>query len=457
MAPAFAGLCAGTGADEMGASVAIERTDMIRHVPIVVAALLCASVVSAQSADQEVVSVVDWPDPVVPGQSSNYTITLRNNGPNAAVNGGLIAVLDQNLIVLERTVPTGWTCSAFGVGHTCTAPSFAPGTVAISFVVTMPAHLMNFPDGTVGSIFYPSGTTPDPNTANNQKNVTTGWNSPQMDLAISVTDTPDPVGPDMDLTYTATVTNNGPDPATSLNFNVYNPGYVPFKSVTPPAGWTCTPPAVGAATIFTCNTASFAAGATSIFNVVVRVDDAVLGVNNGTISTVLSVNGTGDDTNDNNNSETEDTAYVTPKADLAITVADTVDPVLLGQDFDYLVTLTNHGPDAAPNATLGLYNNGSLRYRSIVAPPGFQCTLPTVGNAPILSCATPSLANGASVQFLVTVRTDPQRINPQTGGTVQASVTASSAIADPAPAVNNQEGEDTLVIPVLLFSDGFEF
>lgn len=429
---------------------------MIRHVLLCCAALLCAGLVSAQSADQEVVSVVDTPDPVVPGQNFTYTITLRNNGPNAAVNGGLNVVLDQNLVVVSRTVPPGWTCSAFGASHTCNTPSFAPGEVAISFVVTMPQHLMNFPDGSVQSIFYPSGTTPDPNTANNQKNVATGWNSPQMDLAIGVTDTPDPVGPDMDLTYTATVTNLGPDPATSLNFNVYNPGYVPFKSVTPPAGWTCTPPAVGAATIFTCTTPSFAAGASSMFAVVVRVDDAVLGVNNGTISTVLSVNGTGDDTNDNNNSETEDTAYVTPKADLSVDVADTVDPVLLGQDFDYLVTMTNHGPNAAPNATFGLYNNGSLRFRSITAPPGFQCTLPTVGNAPILSCSTASLANGASVQFLVTVGTDPQLINPQTGGTVQAGVTASSAVADPAPAVNNEDTENTLVIPVLLFRDGFE-
>ena len=419
--------------------------------------LLSASVgVFAQSADQEVVSVVDTPDPVVPGQNFTYTITLRNNGPNAAVNGGLNVALDQNLVVVSRTVPPGWTCSSFGAAHTCNTPSFAPGTVEITFVVTMPVHLMNFPDGIVQSIFYPSGTTPDPNNGNNQKNVATGWNSPQMDLAISVTDTPDPVGPDMDLTYTATVTNAGPDPASTVNFSVYNPGYVPFKSVTPPVGWTCTPPAVGAATIFTCTTPSFAAGATSVFDVVVRVDDAVLGVNNGTISTVLSVNGTGDDTNDNNNSATENTAYVTPKADLSITIDDTVDPVLLGQDFDYWVTLANVGPNAAPNATFSLYNNGNLRYRSIVVPPGFQCTLPAVDAAPILSCATASFAMGASVQFLVTVRTDPQLINAVTGGTVQTVVTASSAIADPAPAVNNQEVEDTLVIPVLLFKDGFE-
>ncbi len=430
----------------------------LRKLSLCAVLLFAATGAVAQSADQEVISVDDSADPVVPGQNVTYTVVMRNNGPNVATNGGLNVNLGSALTYVSHSIPPGWQCFVSGNNMSCITPSFMAGTTAtISLVTQMSPHLINFPDGSTSSNFFPSGTTPDPNSGNDFQSESTNWNSPQMDLAISVTDTPDPVGPDMDLTYTATVTNHGPDPATSLNFNVYNPGYVPFKSVTPPAGWTCTPPAVGAATIFTCNTASFAAGATSVFNVVVRVDDAVLGVNNGVISTVLGVNGTGDDTDDNNNNETENTNYVTPKADLSVSVTDTVDPVLLGQDFDYLVTLSNLGPDAAPNATFSLYNNGNLRYRSIVAPPGFQCTLPTVGNAPILSCTTASLANGANVQFLVTVRTDPQLINPQTGGTVQASVTASSAVADPAPAVNNQEVEDTLVIPVLLFSDGFEF
>ena len=431
---------------------------MIRCLLMFFAAWCCAGAAAAQSADQDVVSVALSQNPVVPGQTVTYTYVIRNNGPDAASNGGLnILYYNGNLLNATFTHPPGWSCVTFWAGAGCNIATLPAGTTAtITLTAQVDPSRINFPDGSFDMTVTTSGVTADPNAANNSRTITTNWDSPQIDLAIGVTDTPDPVGPDMDLTYTATVTNLGPDPAAGVHFNVYNPGYVPFKSVTPPAGWTCTPPAVGAATIFTCTTPSFAAGATSVFNIVVRVDDAILGVNNGTISTVLSVNGTGDDTNDNNNSETEDTSYVTPKADLAVSVADTVDPVLLGQEFDYLVTLGNLGPDPAANATFSLYNNGNLRYRAIVAPPGFQCTLPTVGSAPILSCTTASLANGASVQFLVTVGTDPQLINPQTGGTVQTAVTASSAIADPAPAVNNQETEATLVIPVLLFGDGFE-
>ena len=418
--------------------------------------LLGAGAAFAQSADQEVVSATDSVDPVVPGNNFSYTVVVRNNGPDPATNGGLNINFGSAVTHVSHSLPPGWQCFFNGGNASCITPSFSAGTTAtITLVVQMAPHLINFPDGSTSSNFFTSGVTSDPNNGNNARSVGTNWNSPQMDLAIAVTDTPDPVGPDQDLTYTATVTNAGPDAATQLNFNVYNPGYVPFKSVLPPVGWTCTPPAVGAATIFTCNTASFAAGATSVFSVVVRVDDAILGLNNGTISTVIGVNGTGDDTNDNNNNENEDTAYVTPKADLAITVDDLPDPVMLGQDIEFLVTMTNLGAAAAPNASMSFYNNGTLRFQSVVAPAGYQCTPPTVGTAPIFSCTTASMAVGATAEMIVTVRTDPQLINATLGGTVQSVVTAGSGVADPVNA-NNVENESTLVIPVLLFSNGFE-
>ena len=52
---------------------------------LVVLSLFLAPVLFAQSADQEVVSVVDAPDPVTPGSTLSYTVTIRNNGPDAAV------------------------------------------------------------------------------------------------------------------------------------------------------------------------------------------------------------------------------------------------------------------------------------------------------------------------------------------------------------------------------------
>lgn len=416
---------------------------------------VCSGGTYAQSADQEVLSVTDSADPVVPGQNVSYTIVVRNNGPDAAVNGGLNVNLGSALVYVSHTIPAGWQCFFFGNSISCLTPSFAAGTTeTITLVAQMAPHLINFPDGSTSSNFSPSGTTPDPNNGNNFKSESTAWDSPQMDLAIAVTDTPDPIGPDQDLSYTVTTTNSGPDAASAVNFNVYNAGFLPFRSVLPPAGWTCAPPAVGGAAIFTCSTPTFAAGATHVFTVVVRADDAVLGINDGSVSTSFTVNGTGDDTNDNNNAEVESTAYVTPDADLAITVDDLPDPVLLGQDIEYLVTMDNNGPDAATNATMNVYNNGSLRFQSIDAPLDFTCTLPQVGSAPILSCSAPSMASGASVEFILTVRTDPQLIGTP-GGTVMTSFSAGSGISDPVQG-NEAEVESTLVRAVQLFMDSFE-
>lgn len=424
---------------------------------ILLLALLSAFAGSAfaQSADQEVVSVTDSADPVVPGQNVSYTIVMRNNGPDAATNGGLNVNLGSALVYVSHTIPAGWQCFFSGNNISCITPTFAAGTTGtITLVTQMAPHLINFPDGSTASNFFTSGTTPDPNNGNNMRVESTNWDSPQMDLAIAVTDTPDPIGPDQDLTYTVTTTNTGPDPASAVNFNVYNPGYLPFRSVQPPVGWTCVPPAVGGAAIFTCSTPTFAAGATHQFTVVVRADDAILGINDGSVSTSFTVGGTGDDTNDSNNAEVESTAYVTPDADLAIAVDDLPDPVLLGQDIEYLVTMDNNGPDAATNATMNVYNNGSLRFQSIDAPLDFNCTLPQVGSAPILSCTTPSMASGATVEFIVTVRTDPQLIGTL-GGTVMTSFSAGSGVADPVHG-NEAEVESTLVRAVQLFMDGFE-
>lgn len=415
--------------------------------------LALTPLVQAQMADQEVVSVVDSPDPVIPGQTITYTVTLRNHGPDPAVNGGVNVNLDLNLTYVSNVVPPGFTCFVLGNNMTCNTPSFAVGTVQIVIVARVSDSLLNFPDGSLTSNFYPSGTTIDPNNGNNAKTSSTQWDSPQVDLSLIVTDTPDPVGPNQTITYSVAVAQAGPNTATNVNFNMFNNGSLRFQSVSAPAGFNCVPPAVGSTPTFTCNAASVPPGSYS-FTVVVLADLAILGPSDGTVSVVFNANGIGNDTNTGNNSETENTAYVTPDAEVSIAVDDFPDPATLNGTFEYLVTLHNAGPDAAPNATINLFNSGSLRYQAIAAPPSAQCTLPAVGTAPTLSCRLTSLAAGADFGIIVTVRSDEALIGPN-GGTVATAFSAGSSIQDP-NANNNSETENTLVVSNLLFKDGFE-
>ena len=393
-----------------------------------------------QSADQEVVSVVDAPDPVIPGQTLTYTVTLRNNGPDPAVNGGINASLPNHVTYQNTVAPAGFTCSTFGNSVTCANPSFAPGTVQFVMSVTVAPHLLNHPDGTFDANFSPSGTTTDPAPGNNQKTATTTYSTQQIDLSIAVSDNPDPVGPNGNITYTVDVTNAGPDTATDVSFNSFNNGTLRYQSITIPAGWSCpSQPAVDGNPTFTCTTPTLAPG-TAQFTVVVKAPD---GVNDGTLSHVFSVSGTGDDTNDGNSQEQENTAYVTPDADVAITVTDSPDPVFPDGNITYTVTVSNNGPDTAPNVTLSSFGGNNLRFQSATVPAGWDCTLPAAGTQTTsYSCTLAAgLANGASSVLTFVMQADDAilGINDQT---ILFGYSAGSSIADPVPG-NNSETEST--------------
>jgi uncharacterized repeat protein (TIGR01451 family) len=412
---------------------------------LLVVSLLLSLSAFAQSADQELLSAIDSPDPVTPGNNVTYTIQVRNNGPDPAVNGGLNGNMSGSLTFVSATTSTaGFTCFNLGNNLSCTSPSFAAGgTATFTVVGQLPASVANFPDGSLSSFFSTSGTTTDPNNGNNSATVTTSYDTPQIDLSLTVTDSPDPVFPDGNITYTIPVTNAGPDTATSVNFNCFNNGTLQFQSATTPAGWNCTLPAVGGNPTFTCTTPSFAPSTVN-FTVVLHAEKDILGVNDGTVSAVFGVNGTGNEASNGNNTEQEDTAYVTPDADMGVTVSDSPDPVFPNGNITYTVQVTNGGPDAAPNATLNSFNNGSLRFQSASVPAGWNCTLPAVNATPTFTCTNPSFANGGSSTFTVVVKADSTVLGLN-DGTVSTNFTAGSAVADPNNA-NTSETEDTAYV-----------
>jgi uncharacterized repeat protein (TIGR01451 family) len=401
----------------------------------------------AQSADQEIVSAVDSPDPVVPGNNVTYTVTMKNNGPDPAVNGGLNIILSGAVTPISATPPTGFSCTGLSQFMTCNTPSMAVGTYVFTVVVNVPSSLLNFADGSFSSSFSTAGTTTDGNNGNNSANVTTNYDSPQINMGIAVTDSPDPVTPNNDITYTVNISNAGPDGGTNATFNVFNNGSLRYQSITIPAGWNCPSlPSVGGAPQFTCTKPAYANGETAQFLVVVRADPAVLGILDGTVSTFFGISATGNETNQGDNGETENTAYVTPDADLTISVSDSPDPVTPNNDISYTVLVTNGGPDTATNVNMNVFNNGTLRYQSITIPSGWSCpTLPSAGGTPQFTCSNPSFANGANSTFLVVLRADPTILGINDGTVSTNFNIGSNNVADPNNG-NNSETENTAYI-----------
>jgi uncharacterized repeat protein (TIGR01451 family) len=76
------------------------------------------------------------------------------------------------------------------------------------------------------------------------------------DLSLSKTDTPDPISAGSLLTYTITVTNNGPGDAADVTLTDTVPTGTVYITSSAPGGWSCTTPGVGGTGTLTCTRAS---------------------------------------------------------------------------------------------------------------------------------------------------------------------------------------------------------
>ena len=121
---------------------------------------------------------------------------------------------------------------------------------------------------------------------------------PPADLAVAITDSPDPVTPVGTVTYTINVTDSAePAPAVTLSSSVLGGK---LGTVTPPAGTTCTV-SKGKTKSVTCNLGAFVVGQTKTVTITATATRKLVPMS--LTSTVSSAG----DPNPSNNSETENT------------------------------------------------------------------------------------------------------------------------------------------------------
>jgi uncharacterized repeat protein (TIGR01451 family) len=266
--------------------------------------------------------------------------------------------------------------------------------------------------------------------------------APVSDLALlTPTDSPDPVTAGTNLTYTFQLRNLGPNAAPNASVTDVLPPGTTFVSATPPAGWSCVTPAVGSSGTVRCSSSSLASLTTVTFTVVVRVASTVA---NGTILTnSVSATSGNTDTNTSNNTLSMTTTVASPaaNADLAVTKADTPDPVPAGHDLTYTIVVTNNGPATALVVTLTDAVPANTTFRSVSTPGGWSCTTPAVGGAGTVSCTLASLPSGQLSAVTLRVRVDA---GAAAGSTIANTASVSSAVADPVSA-NNSASATTAV------------
>jgi uncharacterized repeat protein (TIGR01451 family) len=371
------------------------------------------------------------PDTVAPTQDITYTIDVQNNGPSDAANVSMTDTLPSGTSFKSLTQDSGptFSCTTGGV-VTCSVATLADGAKAeFTLVVTVDANA----DGAISNTASISTTTPESSSQNDSATASTSV-QPQADLAVTKSDSPDPVTAGSDLTYTLGVKNNGPNGASNVALSDDLPAGTSFKSISAPAGFSCTTPSVGSGGKVSCTGSSLAGGASASFTLVVHV--AADRANGSTLSNTASASNDVTDPNSANDSATSTTS-VTTSADLSTSVSDSPDPVTAGNVVTYHMHIQDAGPSDAsqPRLTVPIPSGTTLIGAAQTDGSAFNCT----SDGTTVTCAAGSLASGGSAAIDMAVRTAHSQ-----SGTISAKPEASSSTTDP-DSSNDASSETTTI------------
>ncbi|CAG0937598.1 Large cysteine-rich periplasmic protein OmcB [Thermoflexales bacterium] len=244
------------------------------------------------------------------------------------------------------------------------------------------------------------------------------------DLSITGTDAPDPVITGETLTYLLTIQNVSNAVGDADVVDTLPPN-VTFLSVTPsqledPVNEPCT---YENAQVW-CDLGDIAPGDSATMEIVVQVNAGA-----GTVLTnQAEVDAGSRDQNDSNDHVTLTTSVMSNQADLSISIADSSDPVISGNNLTYILSVHNAGPQSATNVLVSQALPANGVFQSATSSQG-TCS----GTGPI-SCALGNLVAGANAQITVVVK-----VNASASGQLNSTATVAASTPDP----NNGNNTDT--------------
>ncbi|MBP7147259.1 MAG: DUF11 domain-containing protein [Acidobacteria bacterium] len=205
---------------------------------------------------------------------------------DGSANDGALALLDSTGAVVVNVNNSGTSTNTTpGTGLTATTP-LSPGEGLVYRIRTSGVYYAKVTATTIAST----------GAQDYLLSIAINCSVPGADMAVAQVADVDPVNGGSNVTYTVTVTNNGPATAPSPTLTDNLPVNMTFVSVTPPAGWTCGTPAGGS---YTCSAGGLAPAAPAVFTIVYRADYCTGNV--ATTHTVAVASGA-DDANLGNNS-----------------------------------------------------------------------------------------------------------------------------------------------------------
>jgi len=342
----------------------------------------------AQSQSADLAITKTGPSTANAGTDVVYTVTVLNVGPDDAASVTMSDPVPTGMTFVSA-VPSAGTCNST---VTCSLGSLSNGASA---TITITLHI---PAATpAGALFQNSASvsaeTPDDNDENNTAIWGTQVPPILADVAISK-DGPANATANSDISYTISVSNFGPDPATNVSWTDNLPAPLTFVSLQQSSGPAFSPCTGGAAT--TCSIASLASGTTATFTLVAHVPS---GTASGTSFTNIANVSSDNDPNSENDSDVVTTTV--SSADVAVVKSAPASAIAGGPPVNYTITLSNNGPDTAVQARFTDLLPSGMTFVSVTqnTGPAAICGAPPVGSNGGVSCSVAVLGNGASAQF----------------------------------------------------------
>lgn len=304
------------------------------------------SIEVAQSADLFVKKYVNNTAPDF-GEIIKWSVVVSNNGPDIATNVQVNDLLDDGLIFVKSSSTKGNYDVKSGIW---TIDSLAPETdetLNIYCKVNKIGKILNF--GSVNSTQY------DWNESNNHDNESVNAVKIADLSVIKLINNSNPNYNDL-IKWTIIVSNNGPNMATGVIVNDLLPKSVEYISSYLSKGFYN--PVNGIWDVGNLN-----AGEKLQLNIVSKI------VKTGDITNVVNVKGNEKDSNLTNN-HFEKSVHVKPAADLSIEKSVSKQEVNINDLIEYVIEITNNGPDSAENIKVSELLNPNLKVISFESTKG---------------------------------------------------------------------------------------
>lgn len=400
---------------------------------LVAAACLLAAALAGNAAyatDLQVSQYDFTPDPTPNGGKASFNIRLTNTGPNSISDATVTVTLPQNFQIVgggADTIPAG--CSVSGAAGsqtlTCTSVSVPVGNEFLTYS----AHATGVGSfNTTATISSP--TAADTNPANDSLTITPDVIA-GADLTTTLTDNLAPahtIASGGTITYTAVVTNAGPDTTNAIRLVAQLPPASDFTFVSASgANWSCSQ----ASQVVTCNYtgSALAVGAplpaVDITGTVVRSTTGTITTNASASVTLLTVG----DPDLTNNAAPAVVTTVTAGTDLQAIkkINNTSGPtvVLVGTTSDITLQINNVGFQSVTGATITDPMPSQLTIETPL-PSGCAAVSQTV------TCTSGTIAASGSQAWTIHVQ----------GNAVASGLTNTATVAPPAGIIDPVSSND---------------